>query len=136
MTNPNPGYNRAIIAPATDPFDEPGFDYWRYIDETFEEIRRHDPVVLFRQELRQRASAAGFVDAHVCHLNEGDFWELRCRRGANAQCADAEEVERWLQYVARQSGHRIEPGRVVAVVLEDRIAAKFSLEPAEPAVPA
>ncbi len=132
MTNPNSNYNLSAKASAADPEEAPDFCE-RYLEQIMEEIRREAPARARRYDLQEWAGAAGFEEIEARHLGN-DCWELRCRRGTNRECTDTTHVERWLGYVARGCGCRIEPGSFVAVLLEDRIAARFRLQPGLPPV--
>jgi hypothetical protein len=125
MNNPNPNYAR----PARDPFDEPDVDYKAYMERVFEAIQPNDPVLLRRTELRHWAESAGFENVELCHLGKRDFWEMRFKRGTNAECTNPAEVERWLGFVARGCGCRFILGQFIAIVDGDSIAARFRLRP-------
>ncbi len=127
MTNANSNYNPSAKASAADPEEAPDF-CGRYLEQLVESLQQGDPVFVRRQDLREWSSAAGFEDIDIRHRRD-DCWEMRFRRGTNAECANVAEVERWLGYVARGGGCRIESGNFVAVLLEDRIAARFRLQP-------
>ncbi len=91
-------------------------------------IHVDDPVELRRNDLRGWAEAAGFADVDVGNLGEPDFWEVRCRRGTNRECGTAAEAERWIGYIIRGCGGRIDRHQIVVLVIGDRIAARFRLE--------
>lgn len=104
-------------------------------DWIMQRIYPDDPMELRRNDLRGWSEAAGFVDIDVRNLGEPDAWEMRFNRGANAECVNAAEAERWLGFIARGCRCQFVPGRFVAIVDGDRIAARFSLEPRPPPQP-
>jgi hypothetical protein len=109
-----------------DPFDDPNFDLWGWI-ATINFLP--EPLVVLRNEFVEWAGAAGFESIEMRHLDEGDCWEFRCRRGTNEECTSPAEVECWLGYVARGCGCRIVPGQFIAITDRHSIAARFRLEP-------
>jgi hypothetical protein len=91
-----------------------------------------EPLVTLRNEFIEWAGGAGFQNIEMRHLGENDDWEFRCKRGTNAECTTAAQVERWLGFVARGARCQFPPGHFVAIVDGDSIAARFLLEPEEP----
>ncbi len=123
MKNPNPAHDEIQDVPPVDDLD---LDLMRWI---MCNIRIDDPVERRRHDLRGWAQAAGFTHVDVGNLGEPDFWEMRFRRGTNRECRTAAEAERWLGYIIRGCGCRIERGQLVVLVIGNRIAARFRLEP-------
>jgi hypothetical protein len=117
---------------APDAFDDLDADH---IDWILRNLELDDPVELRRHDLRGWAEAAGFQNIDVGNLGEPDYWEMRCNRGTNAECTTAAEAERWVGFIARGCGCRIEPGQFVAIVHGDQFAARFRLQPGEQPVP-
>jgi hypothetical protein len=131
MNNPNPACGQAAVTAPALPADEADFALFERLVKNLE---LDDPVALRRNELRVWAEAAGFADVDVRNLGEANFWEMRCNRGTNRECATAAEVERGFGILADEHQYQIAPDQFVAIVEGDRIAARFRLTPlpAEP----
>ena len=132
MNNPNAEYSRVTGSLITDPCEDPGFCE-RYLNEVMDAIVRGDPIAVLRRDLRRWSAAAGFQNIDLHNLDKFDFWEMRFNRGTNGECDSIEDVERWLGYIARGCGYRIVPGEFLALILDDRVAARFKLQVREPA---
>jgi hypothetical protein len=119
---------RAAATRYDDPFDDPDFDIMAWIN-TLDFLP--ESLVIRRHEFIEWAGAAGFVDIEMRDLDEPDFWELRCKRGTNAECTTPCQIERCLGFVARGAGCQFSPGQFIALVIGESIAARFRLEPRE-----
>jgi hypothetical protein len=124
MTNPNS--HVPTDSGATDPLDDPNFDWMDWI-MTIDFLP--EALVARRNQFVEWAGAAGFVDIEMRDLDEHHCWEFRCRRGTNAECTTPFQAERWLGFVARGAGCQFPPGQFIAIVDGDSIAARFRLEP-------
>jgi len=130
VNNPNAEYGRVTRSNVADPCEDPDFCE-RYIDEVMDAIARGDPIAVLRRDLREWSAAAGFHNIVLHNLGKPDTWEMRFELGTNRECDSAELVEKWLGYIARGCGYRIVPGEILAVMLGNRVAARFKLKPRE-----
>ena len=132
MTNPNPAYAPSDVGLLSNSSDDPNFDAKDWI---MRNIYPDDPMELRRNDLRSWGEAAGFTNVDVRNLGQPDAWEMRFDRGTNAKCTTAIEAERWVGYIARGCQCQFEPGQFVALVVGNRIAARFKLQPRPEPVP-
>jgi len=127
MTNSNPN-TLAEAVRYDDPYDDPDFDIMAWIN-TLDFLP--EPLVIRRNEFIEWAGAAGFVNIEMRDLDEPDFWEFRCCRGTNGECATPAQAERCLGFVARGAGCQFAQGQFIAIVDGESIAARFRLESRE-----